>query len=91
MYEMSTEMRLPECMLCLNSYVPLKFYTLNSEMLHMMTKRVILIQQETFNKNISVILLTYSGKKYRFSVSDDGASDPCLCLVCIFSEKVDFA
>jgi hypothetical protein len=28
----------------------------------MMTKRVILIQQGTFNKNISVILLTYSGK-----------------------------
>jgi hypothetical protein len=38
------------------------FCTLNSKMLHMMAIRVILIQKETFVKNISVILLTYFGK-----------------------------
>jgi hypothetical protein len=45
-------------------------------MLHLVIKRAILIQQGTFNKNISVILLTDSGKNN---------------YVCILSEKVDFA
>ena len=49
-------------------------------MLHMMAKRVILIQQGTFNKNISVILLTYSGKisiSFRFPMME------LVVLVCV--------
>jgi hypothetical protein len=62
-------------------------------MLHMMAKRVILIQQGTFKKYISVIVLTYSGKTsiaFPFPMMELVILN-CLCPVCVLSEKVDFA